>query len=125
MNEVISWFEIPVKDLKRAKSFYEEVFQFKMHEMQLGDGLKMALFPATEDTVGGTLIENEEWYQPSKSKGPLIYLNANPDLQEVLDRVEPLGGEISIPKRLISEDHGYMAVIFDTEGNRVALHSDD
>jgi predicted enzyme related to lactoylglutathione lyase len=124
MGHAISWFEIPVTDLGRAKAFYEELFNFKMHELELGDGLKMALFPATEDSVGGTLIKSEEWYQPSKTKGPLIYLNANPDLQEILDKVEELGGEISIPKRLISEDHGYMAVIFDTEGNRIALHSD-
>lgn len=124
MKNMISWYEIPVIDLDRAKTFYEEAFSFKMHEMQLGDGLHMALFPAAENTIGGTLIKNEEWYQPSKSKGPLVYLNANPDLQQVLDKVEELGGEIIIPKRLISEDNGYMAVIFDTEGNRIALHSD-
>lgn len=61
MKNMISWYENPVIDLDRAKTFYEEAFSFKMHEMQLGDGLEMALFPATEDTIRGTLIKNEEW----------------------------------------------------------------
>lgn len=85
----------------------------------------MALFPAESGTVGGTLIQNKGSYKPSDSLGALLYLNANPDLQKVLDRVEAAGGEITIPKRLITEENGYMAVITDSEGNRVALHSNE
>lgn len=123
MKNAINWFEIPTNDIERAKNFYETIFEFEMHELAIGDGLKMALFPALSGTVGGTLIQNDDWYKPSDSKGPLLYLNANPDLQTILDRVESAGGSISIPKRLITEDNGYMAVIIDSEGNRVALHS--
>jgi predicted enzyme related to lactoylglutathione lyase len=53
----------------------------------------------------------------------LVYLNANPDLQDVLDRVERAGGKIMVPKTQISPEYGYMAVIIDTEGNRIAFHS--
>ncbi|HET8865202.1 MAG TPA: VOC family protein, partial [Gracilimonas sp.] len=74
-------------------------------------------------SVGGTIIQNGDWYIPSDKKGPLLYLNANPDLIHVLDRVEKAGGKITIPKRQITEENGYMAVIIDSEGNRVALHS--
>ena len=123
MDNAINWFEIPAADIKRAKAFYEVIFDIKMHSMNIGDGLDMALFPSDQNGVGGTIIKNEEWYKPSETHGPLIYLNANPDLQVVLDRVEKAGGKISISKRLITEDHGYMAVIIDSEGNRIALHS--
>lgn len=123
MVNAINWFEIPVKDIARAKTFYEQIFNIEMHELDIGDGLKMVLFPAESGTVGGALIENKDWYKPSDSKGPLLYLNANPDVQQVLGRVEDAGGKINIPKRLITEDNGYMAVIIDSEGNRVALHS--
>ncbi|MDR9418237.1 VOC family protein [Gracilimonas sp.] len=123
MINAINWFEIPVKNIARAKTFYEHIFNIEMHELDIGDGLKMVLFPAESGTVGGALIENEDWYRPSDTEGPLLYLNANPDVQEVLDRVEESGGLIKIPKRLITEDNGYMAVITDSEGNRVALHS--
>jgi len=50
-------------------------------------------------------------------------LNANPDVQVVLDRIEKAGGKIIVAKTQISPEYGYMAVFIDTEGNRVALHS--
>jgi predicted enzyme related to lactoylglutathione lyase len=125
MKNAINWFEIPANDIERARKFYENIFSFEMHELDIGDGLRMALFPAESGTVGGTIIQNEDWYRPSDSKGPLLYLNANPDLQIVLDRVEEAGGTVTIPKRLITEENGYMAVIIDSEGNRVALHSNE
>jgi predicted enzyme related to lactoylglutathione lyase len=113
MKNAINWFEIPANDIERARKFYENIFSFEMHELDIGDGLRMALFPAESGTVGGTIIQNEDWYRPSDSKGPLLYLNANPDLQIVLDRVEEAGGTVTIPKRLITEENGYMAVIID------------
>ncbi|MEX0724350.1 MAG: VOC family protein [Gracilimonas sp.] len=123
MNNAINWFEIPASDIDRAKNFYEAIFNFEMPTLDIGDGLKMALFPATSGTVGGAIVKNNDWYVPSETQGPLLYLNANPDLQQVLDSVEDAGGRITIPKRLITEDNGYMAVIIDSEGNRIALHS--
>jgi len=123
MRNAINWFEIPVNNIKRAKSFYEAIFDFELFDLDIGDGLQMAIFPAENGTVGGALIQKEEYYYPSDTHGPLLYLNANPDLQTVLDKVEDSGGTVSIPKRLITEDNGYMAVIIDSEGNRVALHS--
>ena len=73
--------------------------------------------------VGGALVHNADFYKPSATEGPLIYLNANPDVQLVLDKVETAGGKIMVPKTQISPEYGYMAVLMDTEGNRVALHS--
>lgn len=125
MKNALNWFEIPATDIDRAKKFYESIFSFEMHELDIGDGLRMALFPAESGSVGGTIIQNEDWYKPSDTKGPLLYLNANPDLQIVLDRVEEAGGTVTIAKRLITEENGYMAVIIDSEGNRVALHSNE
>jgi hypothetical protein len=40
-----------------------------------------------------------------------------------LDRIESAGGKIYQPKTKISDEHGFMGVFIDTEGNRVALHS--
>jgi len=55
--------------------------------------------------------------------GSIIYLNANPAMDDVLAKIEPEGGQILMGKTLITEDIGYMAFFKDTEGNRVALHS--
>lgn len=73
--------------------------------------------------VGGALVDSGGFHKPSGTDGPLIYLNGNPDVQNVLDKVEVAGGKILVPKTEISTEYGYMAVIIDTEGNRIGLHS--
>lgn len=73
--------------------------------------------------VGGAVVDSGGFHKPSATDGPLIYLNANPDVQIVLDRIENAGGKIIVPKTQISPEYGYMAVFIDTEGNRIALHS--
>src|ERR1051325_1424604 len=86
--------------------------------------LKMRMFPLEDmmNGVGGAIVYNKEFYKPG-TEGPLVYLNGNPDVQKVLDRVEAAGGKILVPKTQISPEYGYMAVINDTEGNRIAFHS--
>ncbi len=73
--------------------------------------------------VGGALVDSGGFHRPSELMGPLIYLNANPDVQLVLDKIEAAGGKILVPKTEISPEYGSMAVFLDTEGNRIALHS--
>lgn len=123
-KHMISWFEIPVGDIGRVKKFYEAIFELELFSMEMGDEFKMEIFPGNQESISGALVFNPSWYEISNTHGPLIYLNGNPDLQIIEDRIEAAGGKITIPKRQISEDHGYMAVFEDTEGNRIALHSD-
>jgi predicted enzyme related to lactoylglutathione lyase len=120
MKNAINWFEIPVSDFNRAKTFYETIFNYRMQTLDLGN-LKMGFLPADPQGVGGTICWGE-WYKPSV-EGALVYLNGNPDLIEILSRVEKAGGKIIVAKRQISPEHGYMALFMDSEGNRVALQS--
>jgi len=122
-KNAISWFEIPAADLSRAQKFYEMIFDITMIPMDTPN-IKMRMFPLQDMMgVGGALVHNADFYKPSATEGPLIYLNANPDVQLVLDKVETASGKIMVPKTQISPEYGYMAVLMDTEGNRVALHS--
>lgn len=119
----IGWVEIPVSDLTRAAKFYETVLKIDIQKVQFGDVL-MGWFPSHENATGtsGTLIQYEEAYKPSDTHGPLIYFTCK-DLSEELTRVEEAGGKILQAKTQISEDIGFMALLIDTEGNRIALHS--
>jgi predicted enzyme related to lactoylglutathione lyase len=82
------------------------------------------MFPIDDvNGVGGAVVDSSGFHKPSATDGPLIYLNGNPDLQKVLDKVGSAGGQIMVPKTEISPEYGYMAVIIDTEGNRIGLHS--
>ena len=119
----ISWFEIPSSDIERAQKFYEAIFGISMVNMD-NQALKMRTFPVQDmmNGITGASVYHIDFYHPSGTEGVLIYLNANPDVQHVLDRVEAAGGKILVPKTRISEEHGFMALILDTEGNRVGLH---
>ena len=126
MNEnVVPWFEIPVVDMERAKQFYETVFDFTITVHDLGN-LLMGWFPQPKENAygaTGSLVLNAE-YKPSSTNGPLIYFNSTSgDISNELSRVEAAGGKILKEKTLISEETGCMALILDTEGNRIALYS--
>lgn len=120
MKNAINWFEIPVDNYDRAKKFYSSVLSVTLQEMDFGV-VKMAAFPTDGTGVSGALCHGE-WYKPSQD-GALVYLNGGEDLSVPLSKVESAGGKVIIPKRQISEEYGYMAVIIDSEGNRVAFHS--
>jgi predicted enzyme related to lactoylglutathione lyase len=122
-SHAISWFEIPTADLDRAQKFYETILDIKMIPLDMPE-LKMRMFPVDNSVnVGGSLNYSPDFYKPSSTDGPLVYLNANPDVQNILDKIEAAGGKIVVPKTEISPEYGHMAVFIDTEGNRVALHS--
>ena len=122
-KNAISWFEIPVVNLARAQKFYETILDIALTPLDVAN-FQMRMFPTEDaDGVGGALIYAGDFYRPSATDGPLVYLNASPDLQRTLEKVEASGGKILTPKTQISPEYGYMAVIIDTEGNRIAFHS--
>ena len=121
-TNAINWFEIPANDIERAKGFYETILDIKMHTSNVM-GMDMAFFPSDSmaGKVSGALCKSE-MHKPSY-EGCVIYLNGNPDLQNVLDKVEAAGGQIVMPKTRIDEQVGCMAFFIDTEGNKMAVHS--
>ena len=118
----LNWFEIPVKDIDRAQAFYESVFDVKMERNDM-EQFQMAMFPFAPGNgkATGALVKSE-MHTPSQ-EGAIIYLNANPNLDVALGKVEAAGGKILITKTQITEEYGYMAFYTDTEGNKMAMHS--
>ena len=122
-KNAISWFEIPATDLDRAQKFYETIFDTTLAAMDFPN-IRMRLFQLRDNTgVGGAVVDSGGFHKPSLSEGPLIYLNGDPDLQNVLEKVESAGGKIVVPKTAISPEYGFIGIFIDTEGNRIGLHS--
>ena len=123
-TNALNWFEIPITDRARAKKFYETIFDIEMESVDMM-GMEMAMFPydmnAQSGRVSGALVKGE-MMKPGMD-GAVVYLNANPSIQIVVDKIEGAGGRILMPPTQISPEIGYMAFFADTEGNRVALHS--
>ena len=119
-RNALNWFEIPSANFERAKKFYETILDTTMHASNMGE-YQMAFFPMDDGKVGGAVI-NHPMLKPS-SDGLIVYLNANPDLTATLDRIAKAGGQILVPKTEITPEIGFFAMFLDSEGNKVALHS--
>lgn len=118
-SNVLNWFEIPVKDLERAKTFYESIFNMEMAKMEVGEEV-LYVFKSGSGMVSGALIKDENAI--SSMDGISLYLNANPSIDSILDKIEAAGGKVLIPKRQVSPEIGYIAFFNDSEGNRLGLH---
>lgn len=116
----LSWFEIPVSNFDRAKTFYEAVLGRPIHVMAMGP-ITMGMLTSDMTAVGGAIVLAESAV-PSK-EGTLVYLNGGDDLAVMLARVQPAGGVVAVPKTEIGNDFGFFALFIDSEGNKVGLHS--
>ena len=121
-TNALNWFEIPATNMERATKFYETIFDIKMSLMEIM-GFQMAMFPSQTPKSGGALVKSPS-HIPS-AEGSIIYLNGNPDLQLVLNKIEGAGGKILMPKTNIDPETGNMAFFMDTEGNLVGVHSQE
>jgi len=118
----VCWFEIYVQDLGRAKTFYETVLGTELTTMEK-PGLEMMTFPMEMDCqrpgAAGALVKMEGF--PSGGNSTLVYFDCE-DCATEASRVESAGGKIQKPKFSIDE-HGFIALAIDTEGNMFGLHS--
>lgn len=123
MKNTLVWCDIPVKNLDRAVKFYSSVFGVEVKAMEMNKDpncppMKVAFFPFAPGVASVALVEGRT---PSMD-GPLVYLAGGADLAKPLGRVVAAGGKVLMPKTAMG--HGFLAHFQDTEGNRIALHSD-
>ena len=119
-NNPVGWFEIYVQDMDRAKAFYETVFVTKLEKLPSPD-LEMWTFGMDQGKYGapGALV-----HMPgcaSGGGGTLVYFSCD-DCATEAARVVPAGGCIFKEKFSIGE-YGFIALVTDTEGNMIGLHS--
>ena len=121
-TNTVVWFDMPVVDLDRSIRFYSAVLGSPVHTEQ-HSGMAFAVLHHEEGGVSGCLIpgtENND-IKPS-DHGPLLYLNCQGRLDQAIAAVVPNGGKVLQPRHPIGP-YGSRAIILDSEGNRVALHS--
>lgn len=111
------WFDIPVVDLDRACAFYSAVLGCKVGADDF-NGLKFAVIEH-QDGNGGCLAEMPDQVS---DKGLIVYFNADGRIQHAVKQAESHGGTVLEPVKAIGP-HGYRALVKDSEGNRIALHS--
>lgn len=111
------WLDIPVLDIDRAIAFYQHVLDWTLDDQR--PQADMAVFRHGKGDVAAALILQRSQLSGA---GPLPYLNCHGRLKPALEQVELYGGVIEQPAHPLAP-FGFRAVIRDSEGNRVALHS--
>jgi predicted enzyme related to lactoylglutathione lyase len=119
-KDAVNWFELYVADFDRAKRFYEGILQTSLQEFEM-ENCRMAMFPYDNMNGVGGSITKMNGVAPGPG-GTLVYLNVEGDLDGVLKRTPSAGGSVVKPRTSIGQ-HGFIAVVKDTEGNSVGLHS--
>ncbi len=115
----ICWVDIPVANLARAIKFYAAVLGEKVTKEKM-PGMEFGLLPHAHQNVSGCLVKMSK-NKPSKN-GPLVYLSVEGRLDAALKAVKKARGKVLVDKHQIGP-YGFRAVILDSEGNRIALHS--
>lgn len=117
-NNRVVWFDIPIVDLDRSITFYSEVLKIEVGKEEFEDFTFGIL--EHKDGNGGCLVPRSE---EVSDKGVLVYLNVDGRIRDAVKKVAANGGEVIEEIHSIGP-HGFRALVKDSEGNRVALHSD-
>lgn len=123
MANVLVWADIPVKDMARAKAFYEKLLGNEVQEipgMEGQVGLLMPMGTGSPDDASADLALNA-MTEPSTTHGTVIYLSAQGDIDGMLQRAVEAGGTIHKEKQDMGQFGGWLAYIVDTEGNLIGI----
>ena len=125
-RNVVGWFEIYVDDIVRARSFYEAVFEVKLENLSAEGGeashdLQMWAFTGDPNAGGaaGSLVKMEGCKAGGNST--IVYFSCV-DCAVEAGRAAANGGRVFKDKFSIGQ-YGYIALVEDTEGNVIGLHS--
>lgn len=116
----VGWFEIYVEDMARAKAFYEELLQIELLPPVM-TGIEMWMFPHEMEKTGatGALVRHE--MRTPNPQGTLVYFSVS-DCGERQAWAQARDMPVYVPKMDIG-DYGFIAIIGDSEGNSIGLHS--
>jgi len=120
MNNPVGWFEIYVNDMARAKGFYEKTFGVELSKLA-SPGMDMLAFPMQREGSGasGALVKMAG--VESGANSVIVYFVCD-DCAKEAAKAKKAGGKIHKEKTAIGE-YGFIALVFDTEGNMIGLHS--
>ena len=119
-NNPVGWFEIYVQDMSRAKAFYEAVFELRLERLE-SPVIEMWAFPmqAARPGCAGALVKMEGF--ASGGNSTLVYFTCTECAVEA-KRASANGGTVVKAKFSIGQ-YGFIALVNDTEGNMIGLHS--
>ena len=124
MHGEVVHFEVPAKDIKRAKAFYSHVFGWKTNESMMPSGdtytslmtmeMDERMRPKSPGAINGGMMQFREPYT-----GPVVTIQVD-DITSALKMVDASGGK-TVVKRTEMGQYGAYGYFKDTEGNLMGL----
>jgi len=124
MHGEVVHFEVPAKDIKRAKAFYSHVFGWKTNESMMPSGdtytslmtteMDERMRPKSPGAINGGMMQLREPYT-----GPVVTIQVD-DITSALKMVDASGGK-TVVKRTEMGQYGAYGYFKDTEGNLMGL----
>jgi uncharacterized protein len=114
---VTPWLEVPSSDLARASSFYAVLVGRPLRHLVL-EGEARAVFTSPGGPVGAIVSR-----APTGDELLYFSLPSEAELDTWLERACAAGGDVVLPKTELGHRQA-MAIVRDSEGNRLALTSD-
>lgn len=120
-RHVFVWVDIPIVDLDRALTFYSALIGEPVNEVSM-PGFRFGIFPHSGTSVSGCLYTAHAHHNAPSANGPLVYVNVDGRMAQAVEAVSTHGGRVEEAPAQIGE-HGFRALVIDSEGNRIALHA--
>lgn len=111
------WIELPALDLARATRFYSTMFGHPEPDI-FDDGTRAITVIPGEPTVA---LNRTAGYVP-RDPGILPYFTVDEPLSAVIERTRSAGGSV-VEHPGERPGFGFFAIVCDTEGNHVYVHS--
>ncbi len=122
MIKTFSYIAIPCTNFERAFDFYVHITDGLIYR-NTNVPFPMAYFTDRDNNNVGHLFQLPG-FNPS-ADGPIVYMELAKDLDETISKISAAGGKIVMPKTFIAPGRGYWALFLDSEGNKLALHSEE
>jgi len=107
--------ELQTKNLDKAKKFYQGLFDWKLDDMPMGNGMSYTVINVGEGTGGGMMTNPA----PGTPSHWLAYVDVA-DVDATTEKAKSLGATVVQPKTEVP-DMGWFSVIVDPTGAAIAF----
>ncbi|VAX28896.1 hypothetical protein MNBD_NITROSPIRAE01-1620 [hydrothermal vent metagenome] len=111
------WFDLPVTDLERAKSFYAGLLGWKFKKLMRSEVLNYWMIDSSGTLIGGLQRKRET---KKEGEAPVIYFYVD-QLENKIQEAQNLGATLEGEQIDLGLNRGYFQRLRDLDQNLIAL----
>lgn len=107
--------ELATTDIDKAKSFYQQLFDWQLETMDVGNGIEYTMIKVGEGTGGGMMTQ----LMPNAPSGWLAYVLVD-DIHASTEKARSMGATVCKDVMEVM-DAGWLSIIIDPTGAMLGL----